>query len=102
MPFGPYPRRILLANRRNATVPGHARFPGFSMGGQMPAYRAYQLDNRHRILSGQWLEAPNDALAIDQAEELCEEGVPAIELWQSTRLVDEIECADGEDCPCES
>jgi hypothetical protein len=66
----------------------------------MPAYRAYQLDDRHRILNGQWLEASDDAAAIDQAEGLCEEGVPAIELWQSTRLVDEIECADDENCPC--
>ena len=65
------------------------------MGVQMPAYRAYKLDDRHRILNG-------DGAAVDQAEELCEEGVPTVELWQSTRLVDEIECEDGDDCPCES
>ncbi len=67
----------------------------------MTTYRAYRLDERHHILNGQWLEAPNDAAAIDQAEELCEEGVPSIELWQATRLVDEIDCADDADCPCE-
>jgi len=67
----------------------------------MPAYRAYQLNDRHRIVNGQWLEAPNDAAAVDQAEDLCEEGVPTIELWQSTRLVEEIECEDSDDCPCE-
>jgi len=38
---------------------------------------------------------------VDQAEDLCEDGVPTIELWQATRLVDEIECADDADCPCE-
>jgi hypothetical protein len=69
------------------------------MGVQMPTYRAYQLDDRHRIVNGQWLDAPNDAAAVGQAEELCEEGSPGIELWQSTRLVEEIECAD-DDCPC--
>lgn len=60
----------------------------------MPTYRAYHLDSHRRILDGLWLEASNDAAAVDQAEELCEEGAPTIELWQSTRLVDEIECED--------
>jgi hypothetical protein len=67
----------------------------------MPAYRAYRLDDRRHILNGQWLEAPNDAAAVDRAEDLCEEGAPSIELWQSTRLVDEINCADDDDCPCD-
>ena len=67
----------------------------------MTTYRAYRLDDRRRIVDGQWLEASNDAAAVDQAEELCEEGVPTIELWQSTRLVEEIECEDSDDCPCE-
>jgi hypothetical protein len=60
----------------------------------MTTYRAYRLDSRHRILDGQWLDAPNDDDAVDQAEDLCEEGAPTIELWQSTRLVEEIDCAD--------
>ena len=47
----------------------------------------------HRIINGQWLDAPNDAEASDQAEELCEEGAPTVELWQAARLVDEIDCA---------
>jgi hypothetical protein len=67
----------------------------------MTTYRAYRLDDRRHILGGQWLDAPNDAAAIDQAEELCEDGVPTIELWQATRLVDEIDCADDADCPCD-
>jgi hypothetical protein len=60
----------------------------------MTTYRAYRLNNRHRIQSAQWLEAPNDQAAAAQAEELCEEGAPTIELWQSTRLVEEIDCED--------
>jgi hypothetical protein len=67
----------------------------------MTTYRAYRLDKRRHILDGQWLEAPTDAVAVDQAEELCEEGVPTVELWQATRLVDEIDCAEDDDCPCE-
>nr|MEA2798405.1 hypothetical protein [Phenylobacterium sp.] len=60
----------------------------------MTTYRAYRVDSRRRILSGEWLEAPNDAAAAEQAEELCDEEAPAIELWQSTRLVDQIDCED--------
>ena len=60
----------------------------------MTTYRAYRVDRRHRIINGQWLQAPNDAEAKDQAEELCEEGAPTVELWQAARLVDEIDCED--------
>ena len=61
----------------------------------MASYRAYRLDNRHRILSGEWLDADTDAEAKAQAIELCEEGGSAgVELWESTRVVDEIECPD--------
>jgi hypothetical protein len=67
----------------------------------MTTYRAYRLDDHRHILNGQWLEAPNDAAAVDQAEELCEDGVPTIELWQAKRLVDEIDCAEDDACPCE-
>ena len=62
----------------------------------MTTYRAYRVDRRNRIVNGQWLDAPNDAAAKDQAEELCEEGAPTIELWQAARLVDEIDC-EGSD-----
>jgi hypothetical protein len=61
----------------------------------MTTYRAYRLDPRRRIQSGTWLDAPNDAAAVDQAEELCDEDAPTIELWQATRLVEEIDCGDG-------
>jgi len=61
----------------------------------MATYRAYRVDDQRRIKSAEWLEAPNDAAAAEQAEEMCEEGAPTIELWQSTRLVEEIDCEDG-------
>ncbi|HLZ74707.1 hypothetical protein [Phenylobacterium sp.] len=67
----------------------------------MTTYRAYRLNQRRHILDGQWLEAPNDAAAVDQAEALCEEGAPIVELWQANRLVDQIDCAEDDDCPCD-
>ena len=58
----------------------------------MTTYRAYRVDRHRHIQSAEWLDAPNDAGAKAQAEELCEEGAPTVELWQATRLVEEIEC----------
>jgi hypothetical protein len=61
----------------------------------MPSYRAYRLDKARRILTAQWIEAPNDEAAkVEAKDDLCEDGVPAVELWQATRLVDEIDCED--------
>lgn len=63
----------------------------------MPSYRAYQLDERRRILSASWVEAANDAEAVEQAaENLCEPDIDAVEVWQATRLVDENACEDDE------
>ena len=56
------------------------------------------MDGQRRILSAKWVEAANDEEAkAKAAEDLCEEDVPAVELWQATRLVDEIACEDNED-----
>ena len=64
----------------------------------MTTYRAYQVDQRRRILSATWVEAASDELAkAKAAEDLCEEDIPAVELWQATRLVDEITCEDDEE-----
>jgi hypothetical protein len=64
----------------------------------MPTYRAYQLDARRRILSASWVEAANDEQAKEKAaEDLCQDEIPAVELWQASRLVDQIECHDGEE-----
>jgi len=59
----------------------------------MPSYRAYRLDKRHRIVSGEWLNAANDTEAHEKAAELCEDGGgPAVELWEAARFVEEIDC----------
>ncbi len=63
----------------------------------MTAYRAYRLDDRHRIKSGEWLEAANNADAKEQAAELCEDGVTSIELWQAQTKIDEIDCPKDDD-----
>jgi hypothetical protein len=60
----------------------------------MATYRAYRIDSRRHIQSAEWIDAPSDAAAAGKAEELCEEGAPTIELWQSTRKVEEIDCDD--------
>jgi hypothetical protein len=61
----------------------------------MTTYRAYRVDQQRRIMSATWVEAANDEQAKAQAAaELCDDGVPAVELWQATRLVDEISCDD--------
>lgn len=65
----------------------------------MTTYRAYRVDRTHHIQSAEWIDAPSDEAAVDQAEELCEEGAPLIEVWQAARKVEEIDCEDGEDAP---
>lgn len=63
----------------------------------MTAYRAYRLDERRRIKSGDWIDAMNDADAKAQAAELCEDGVTSIELWQAQHKIDEMDCPSDED-----
>ncbi len=58
----------------------------------MTAYRAYRLDSRHRIKSGDWIDAKNDTDAKAQAAELCDDGVTSIELWKAQQKIDEIDC----------
>lgn len=60
----------------------------------MPTYRAYRVDHRRRFTSGEWLEAPSDEAAVEQASDLCDEDAPTIEVWQAARLVDEIDCGE--------
>jgi hypothetical protein len=61
----------------------------------MASYRAYRLNERRRIVSGDWLDALDDSEAKALAAELCEEnGGPAVELWQATRLVAQIDCEE--------
>ena len=58
----------------------------------MLSYRVYWLDQEGRIKRGDWLDAEDDDDAYKKASELCEDGADAIQIWQATRPVDEIEC----------
>lgn len=62
----------------------------------MTNYRAYRLDPQKHIRSAEWLQAPTDEAALAQAEALCEEGAPTIEVWEHARLVDEIDCEEDQ------
>ena len=51
----------------------------------MPAYRLYHLDGAAKVSSAEWIEAADDAAAIEQARDKC--AVRRCELWQRQRLV---------------
>lgn len=55
--------------------------------GGLVHYRVYKLDPAGRIMSGLWIEADSEPDARAQAEALCDEGSPQVELWQGTRKV---------------
>ena len=61
----------------------------------MPIYRAYRVDKHRHIRSAEWVDAPTDAAAITEAETLCDPETPVVELWQSARKVEEIDCEDA-------
>jgi len=63
----------------------------------MKTYRAYQLNDRNRILTGTWIQADDDKAARDQAADLCEDGVESVELWRAQTKVEEIDCPPEED-----
>jgi hypothetical protein len=60
----------------------------------MPTYRVYRRDRRGNFRTGDWLKARDDGQAVAQAEELCDEETPTVEVWEATRMVDEIDCED--------
>ena len=62
----------------------------------MPTYRAYRLDADRQFRSGVWLDARNDADAVNQAEDLCDPATPYVEVRKSSRVVDEIECDEAD------
>jgi hypothetical protein len=57
-------------------------------------YRVYRLDPAGHIMSGDWIEADNEPQARAEAEALCDEGSPRVELWQGTRRVAVLPCSE--------
>ncbi len=51
----------------------------------MPVYRLYYLDGAAKVASAEWIEAADDAAAIEQARAKC--ASRRCELWQRQRLV---------------
>jgi hypothetical protein len=51
----------------------------------MPAYRLYRVDGAGKILSAEWLEAPNDEAAVEAAR--AASAGTSCELWQRQRLI---------------
>jgi hypothetical protein len=58
----------------------------------MPTYRAYRLDADREFRSGVWIDARNDADAVNQAEDLCDPHTPFVEVRKADRVVDEVDC----------
>lgn len=60
----------------------------------MNNYRLYRIDGAGRISAAEWLEAPDDRSAEEQAARLCENGGVA-ELWARDRLIARVEAQNG-------
>ncbi len=60
----------------------------------MQTFRAYLLNDKGKIVWGDWIEAESEEEAIAIAHTLCTEGAPMVELWQGARPVAEIPCGD--------
>jgi hypothetical protein len=56
-------------------------------------YRVYRLDGRGRLRSGEWVEATDDIDACRRALDHCDDGTPAVEIWERARLVGRLQCA---------
>jgi hypothetical protein len=63
------------------------------VGIQVPQYRLYKLNSVGRFVSGDWIEAEDDAGAIEAAHALCDAATPTIEVWQGSRQVAVVPCA---------
>lgn len=55
----------------------------------MPVYRVYRLDGAGKVWSAEWIEADDDAAALDVARKMAD--AAHIEVWQTQRLVGRID-----------
>src|SRR5262245_49656978 len=76
----------------------HACYPSPALRANAPCkgvevhYRVYKLNPAGGIVSGDWIEADDEADARAQAEAQCGRGVPTVELWHGARLVGRFAC----------
>ena len=55
----------------------------------MPAYRVYCLDGAGRVLAAEWIEADDDAAALESARQFTK--AVQCEVWQRQRLVGRVD-----------
>jgi hypothetical protein len=55
----------------------------------MTAYRVYCLDGAGKVWSAEWVEAEDDAAAIDAAQRMTQ--ASKCEIWQGQRLVGRVD-----------
>lgn len=55
----------------------------------MPAYRVYCLDGAGKVWAAEWIEAGDDATAMDSARQF--KSAVRCEVWQGQRLVGRVE-----------
>lgn len=60
------------------------------------SYRVYMLNPAGRIVTGEWIEAPDDEAAKSLAHKFCNGTTPTVELWQGTRCVAVMPCSEEE------
>ena len=60
----------------------------------MQHYRVYKLSRAGRIVSAEWIEAPDEGEARAKAHALCDQATPAVELWQGSNLIAVLPCED--------
>ncbi|HEY8617943.1 hypothetical protein [Phenylobacterium sp.] len=58
----------------------------------MRTFRAYLLNPAGRITWGEWIQAHDLAEAEAKARELCNAGVPVVELWEGATPVSDVPC----------
>ena len=55
----------------------------------MPAYRVYCLDGAGKVWAAEWIEAADDAAALNSARQF--KSAVRCEVWQSQRLVGRVD-----------
>ena len=64
----------------------------------MVAYRVYCLDGVNRVQGAEWVEAPDDEVAITLARGVMRES-PKCEVWDGNRLVARLTSEDWPESP---
>jgi hypothetical protein len=83
-----------IGSRRES--PPQALGVAFYRVSTMATYRAYLVNPAGKIVWGEWIESDDLKTAKAKAHALCSDGIPTVELWQGTKRVAELPCAEVE------